>query len=86
MFYIGESILKFSHKSVCSELRTMLFYNKITESEELDTTEDTDVDRTGLGLLNSVTFVTSTFSKIEYLSISLIFAMDVMTLLYVLKQ
>ena len=37
-------------------------------------------------LLNSVTFVTSTFPKIGTLTISLIFAMDVMTLLYVLKQ
>ena len=37
------------------------------------------------GLLNNVTFVTFTFSKIENLTVSLIFAMDVMTPLYKFK-
>ena len=49
IFYIGESISKFSYKAVCSKLQTMLFYDKITESEGLDTTEGIGVDCTGVG-------------------------------------
>ena len=47
-FYIGESISTFSYKAICSKLETMLFYNKITESEGSDTTEGIHVDHTGV--------------------------------------
>ena len=49
IFYIGQSISNFSDKAVCSELHTMLFCNKITESKRLDTTESIDVYCTGVG-------------------------------------
>ena len=48
IFYIGKSISKFSYKAICSKLHTMLFYNKITETEGLDITEGIDVDCTGV--------------------------------------
>ena len=44
IFYIGQSLSKFSYKTICSKLHTMLFCNKITESERLDTEGGVDVD------------------------------------------
>ena len=87
-FYMSKSLSKFLIKSVVSKLYTMLLYNKIAESERLDTTVGTDVNRTAVGLasVNSFTFVTFTFSKIETSTNSLKLAMDIMTLLYMLKQ
>ena len=87
-FYMSKSLSKFLIKSVVSKLYTMLLYNKIAESERLDTTVGTDVNRTVVGLasVNSFTFVTFTFSKIETSTNSLKLAMDIMTLLYMLKQ
>ena len=87
-FYMSKSLPKFLIKSVVSKLYTMLLYNKIAESERLDTTVGTDVNRTVVGLasVNSFTFVTFTFSKIETSTNSLKLAMDIMTLLYMLKQ
>ena len=87
-FYMSKSLSKFLIKSVVSKLYTMLLYNKIAESERLDTTVGTDVNRTVVGLasVNSFTFVTFTFSKIETSTNSLKLAMDNMTLLYMLKQ
>ena len=60
----------------------MLYYSKITESEGVDTTERQDVVRnnhilSSKPVLNSMRFVTSTFSKTETLTMSLIFAMNV---------
>ena len=60
----------------------MLYYCKITESEGVDTTERQDVVRnnhilSSKPVLNSMRFVTSTFSKTETLTMSLIFAMNV---------
>ena len=87
-FYMSKSLSKFLIKSVVSKLYTMLLYNKIAESERLDTTVGTDVNRTVVGLasVNSFTFVTFTFSKIETSTNSLKLAMDITTLLYMLKQ
>ena len=87
-FYMSKSLSKFLIKSVVSKLYTMLLYNKIAESERLDTTVGTDVNRTVVGLasVNSFTFVTFTFSKIETSTNSLKLAMDIMTLLCMLKQ
>ena len=87
-FYMSKSLSKFLIKSVVSKLYTMLLYNKIAESERLDTTVGTDVNRTVVGLasVNSFTFVTFTFSKIETSTNSLKLAMDIMILLYMLKQ
>ena len=87
-FYMSKSLSKFLIKSVVSKLYTMLLYNKIAESERLDTTVGTDVNRTVVGLasVNSFTFATFTFSKIETSTNSLKLAMDIMTLLYMLKQ
>ena len=87
-FYMSKSLSKFLIKSVVSKLYTMLLYNKIAESERLDTTVGTDVNCTVVGLasVNSFTFVTFTFSKIETSTNSLKLAMDIMTLLYMLKQ
>ena len=85
---MSKSLSKFLIKSVVSKLYTMLLYNKIAESERLDTTVGTDVNCTVVGLasVNSFTFVTFTFSKIETSTNSLKLAMDIMTLLYMLKQ
>ena len=52
----------------------MLFYSKITESEGIDKSEGLDVVRDVVFfLINSATFVTSTFSKTETLTIGLMF-------------
>ena len=65
----------------------MLFYSKITESEEIDKSEGLDVvcDVVFL-LINSATFVNSTFSKTETLTICLMFALNVMVLPYTLNH
>ena len=81
------SLSKFLIKSVVSKLYAMWFYDKITESEQLDTSIGTDVICTGMvSSKQCVTFVTSTFSKTETLTISLMFTTDIMTLPYVLNR
>ena len=40
---MGKSLSKFLIKSVVSKLYTMLFYDKITDLEGLDTSEGTDI-------------------------------------------
>ena len=51
--------------SVCSKLHTMLFYNKITESEGLNRTVGINVNCTGVGSSKQCDIYTSTFSKKE---------------------
>ena len=46
--YIGKSLSKFLIKSLVSKLYPMPFYDKITDSEGLDTSESTHVIRTGV--------------------------------------
>ena len=65
----------------------MLFYSKITESEGIDKSEGLHVVHDVVFfLINSATFVTSTFSKTETLTIYLMFALNVMVLPYKLNH
>ena len=62
IFYKRVSIQFFLISSVASKSKTMLVYCKITQSDGIDNPEGADVVcNSGVSLLNSVRFVTSTF-------------------------
>ena len=63
-----------------------LFYNKITESEGLDTSEGTDIICTGVASSEQCDFCHFCFSKTQTLNISPMFAIDFIALPYVLNR
>ena len=85
-FILVNLCQRFLIKSVVSKLYAMSFYDKITDSEGLDTSEGTDIICAGVVSCKWCDFCHFLlFSKTKTLNISLMLAMVVMTLLYMLN-